>query len=95
VDAVQRAPELVLSARLQAALGRGEERKEPVVAEEGRHCMDHGKTHSAYRWYVREKRSSESEVFAGRGSAPRVDYLCNAAYSRLPQSEQTEWKRLE
>jgi len=49
------------------------------VAEEGRHCMDHGKTPSAYRWYVREKRSSEPEVIAGRGSAPRVDYLCNAA----------------
>jgi len=65
------------------------------VADEGRHCMDHGKTHLAYRWYVREKRSSEPEVFVIRGSAPRVDYLCNAAYSRLPQAKQAEWKLLE
>jgi hypothetical protein len=65
------------------------------VAEEGRHCMDDGRTHQAYRWYVREKRSSEPEVIPGRGSAPRVDYLCNAAYSRLPQAEQAEWKLLE
>ncbi len=57
--------------------------------------MDHGRTHLAYRWYVHEKRSSEPEVFVIRGSAPRVDYLCNAAYSRLPRSEQAEWKLLE
>src|SRR5437879_7935864 len=74
----------------QAKLGRGEDRKDPVVADEGRHCMDHGRTHLAYRWYVHEKRSSEPEVFVIRGSAPRVDYLCNAAYSRLPRSEQAE-----
>jgi hypothetical protein len=65
------------------------------VPEEGRHCMDHGKTHSAYRWYVREKRSAEPEVFVGQGSALGVDYLCNAAYSRLPPAEQAEWTLLE
>ena len=65
------------------------------MAEEGRHCMDHGKTHSAYRWYVREKRSSEPEVIPGRDSAPRIDYLCNAAYSRLPRTEQAKWTLLE
>jgi hypothetical protein len=95
VYAVQRVPALVSSARLQAKLGRGEERKEPVVTDEGRHCMEHGRTHLAYRWYVREKRSSEPEVFVIRGSAPRVDYLCNAAYSRLPQAEKAEWRLLE
>ena len=65
------------------------------MAEDGRHCMDHRRTHQAYRWYVREKRSSEPELVAGRGSAPRVDYLCNAACSRLPRIEQGEWKLLE
>ena len=65
------------------------------MAEEARHCMDHGKAHSAYRWYVRENRSSEPEVFPVRGSALKLDYLCNAAYSRLPQAEQAEWKLLE
>ena len=65
------------------------------MVEEGRPCMDHAKTHLAYRWYVREKRSSEPEVIPGRHSAPRVDYLCNAAYSRLPRTEQAEWKLLE
>jgi len=57
--------------------------------------MDHGKAHSAYRWYVRENRSSEPEEFVIRRSDPSVDYLCNAAYSRLPQDEQAEWKLLE
>ena len=65
------------------------------MTEEARHCIDHGKAHSAYRWYVREKRSSEPEVFVVRSSAPSVDYLCNAAYSRLPQAEKAEWTVLE
>ena len=65
------------------------------MVEEGRHCVDHDKTHLAYRWYVREKRSSEPEGFVIRGSAPSVDYLCNAAYSRLPQAEKAEWTVLE
>jgi hypothetical protein len=65
------------------------------VVEEGRHCMDHGKTHSAYRWYVRQRRSADPGKNAGQGSALRVEYLCNAAYSRLPQAEQTEWKLVE
>jgi len=60
------------------------------VAEEARHCMDHDKTHSAYRWYVRQRRSAAPGKTAGQGSALRVDYLCNAAYSRLPQAEQAE-----
>ena len=65
------------------------------MVEEGRHCMDHGKTHSAYRWYVREKRSADPGENPGQGSALGVGYLCNAAYSRLPQAEQAEWKLLE
>ena len=65
------------------------------MVDEGRHCMDHDTIHLAYCWYVREKRSSEPEVFVIRGSAPRVDYLCNAAYSRLPQAEKAEWTLLE
>jgi hypothetical protein len=65
------------------------------VAEEGRHCMDHGKTHSAYRWYVSEKRSAGLGENPGQGSALGVDYLCNAAYSCLPQAEQAEWKLVE
>ena len=74
---------------------RGEERKETVVADEVRHCMDHDRIHQAYRWYVREKRSSELEGSPRRSSAPRIDYLCNAAYSRLPRTQQAEWKLLE
>jgi hypothetical protein len=69
--------------------------KESAVAEQGRHCMDHGKTHSAYRWYVRQRRSADAGENAGRGSVLVVDYLCNAAYSRLPQAEQAEWKLLD
>jgi hypothetical protein len=65
------------------------------VVEEGRHCVDHGKTHLAYRWYVRQRPSADPEVIAGQRSAPGVDYLCNAAYSRLPQARQAEWKLLE
>jgi len=65
------------------------------VAEEGRHCMDHGTIHSAYRWYVRRRRSADPGGNAGPGSDLGVDYLCNAAYSRLPQAEQVEWKLLE
>jgi len=73
----------------------GEDRKETDVVEEGRHCVDHGKTHSAYRWYVRERRPAGPGENAGQVSAQGVDYLCNAAYSRLPQAEQAEWKPLE
>jgi len=65
------------------------------VAEEGRHCMDHGKTHFAYRWYVRQRRSANPGKNAGQGSALGIDYLCNAAYSRLPQTERAEWKLLK
>jgi len=65
------------------------------VVEEGRHCVDHGKTHLAYRWYVRQRQSADLEVIARQSSAPSVDYLCNAAYSRLPQTQQAEWKLLE
>ena len=42
------------------------------MAEEGHHCLDHGKTHSAHRWYVREKRSADPKVIAARGSASSV-----------------------
>jgi hypothetical protein len=65
------------------------------VAEEGRHCVDHDKTHLAYRWYARQRQSADPEKRVGQGSAEGFDYLCNAAYSRLPQAEQAEWKRLE
>ena len=64
------------------------------MAEEVRHCVDHDRTHQAYRWYVSQRRP-EDPGNAGHGSALRVDYLCNAAYSRLPQAEQAEWKLLE
>jgi hypothetical protein len=64
------------------------------VAEEVRHCVDHGRTHQAYRWYLRQRRP-EDPGNVGHGSALRVDYLCNAAYSRLPQAEQAEWTLLE
>ena len=65
------------------------------MVEEGRHCVDHGKTHLAYRWYVRQRRSADPGKTPGQGSALGVDYLCNAAYSRLPQAQQAEWKLLE
>ena len=65
------------------------------MAEEARHCVDHGKTHLAYRWYVRQKRSASPDVSPGRDSTHSVDYFCNAAYSRLPQAEQAEWRRLD
>ena len=65
------------------------------MVEEGRHCVDHGKTHLAYRWYVRQRRSADPRENPGRGSALGADYLCNAAYSRLPKAEQAEWKLLE
>jgi len=65
------------------------------VAEEGHHCVDHGKTHSAYHWYVRQRQFVDRREDAGQGSARGIDYLCNAAYSRLPQAEQAEWKLLE
>jgi hypothetical protein len=64
------------------------------MVEEGRHCVDHGKIHLAYRWYVRQRRPTDPGN-AGQGSALRVDYLCNAAYSRLPHAEKAEWKLLE
>jgi hypothetical protein len=57
--------------------------------------MDHGKTHSAYRWYVRQSQSADSGKRAGQGAALRVEYLCNAAYSRLHQADQAEWTLLE
>jgi len=65
------------------------------VAEEGRRCMDHRTIHSAYRWYVRQGRSADPGRNAAPGPDLDVDYLCNAAYSRLPQAEQVEWKLLE
>ena len=65
------------------------------MVEEGRHCVDHGKTHLTYRWYVRQRRSADRRENAGQGVALGVDYLCNAAYSRLPKAEQAEWKLLE
>ena len=65
------------------------------MVEEGRHCVDHGKTHLAYRWYVRQRRSADHRENAGQGIALDIDYLCNAAYSRLPKVEQAEWKLLE
>jgi hypothetical protein len=67
------------------------------VIEEGRHCVDHGKTHLAYRWYVRQRRSADPGKSGGQGQVPAlgVDYLCNAAYSRLPPAEQAEWTLLE
>ena len=39
------------------------------MADEVRHCMDHDRIHQAYRWYVREKRSSELEGSPRRSSA--------------------------
>ena len=65
------------------------------MAEEGRHCIDHGKIHLAYQWYVRQRRSADPRESAGRSFVPDVEYLCNAAYSRLPQAQQAEWKLLE
>ena len=67
------------------------------MVEEGRHCVDHGKTHLAYRWYVRQRRSADPGKSARQGQVPAlgIDYLCNAAYSRLPAAEQAEWKLLE
>ncbi len=67
------------------------------MVEEGRHCMDHAKIHLAYRWYVRRGRSADPGRRAGQDHVPAqsVDYLCNAAYSRLPPAEQAEWKLLE
>ena len=65
------------------------------MPEEGRHCIDHGKIHFAYQWYVRQRRSADPRESAGRSFVPDVEYLCNAAYSRLPQAQQAEWKLLE
>ena len=65
------------------------------MVEDGRHCVDHDKTHLAYRWYVRQRRSADPGENPGKGSGLSVAYLCNAAYSRLPQTQQTEWKLLE
>jgi hypothetical protein len=65
------------------------------VAEEGRRCIDHGKIHLAYQWYVRQRRSADPRESAGRSFVPDVEYLCNAAYSRLPPAEQAEWTLLE
>ncbi len=65
------------------------------MVEEGRHCVDHGKIHLAYRWYVRQRRSPDPGESAARSFVLGVEYLCNAAYSRLPRAEQAEWKLLE
>jgi hypothetical protein len=65
------------------------------VVEERRHCVDYGKAHLAYRWYVRQRRSADPGENLGQGSALGGDYWCNAAYSRLPQAEQAEWTLLE
>jgi len=58
------------------------------VVEEGRHCVDHGKTHLAYCWYVRQRRSAEPGKSARQGQVPAVgiDYCATrliAAYHRL------------
>jgi len=56
------------------------------VVEEGRHCVDHGKTHLAYRWYVRQRRSADPGKSARQGQVPALTTCATpliAAYHRL------------
>ena len=54
-------------------------------------CVDHGNTHFAALWYVRQVRVLD---VPRETHALRVHYLCGEAHSRLPLAAQSEWTPL-
>ena len=55
-------------------------------------CVDHGNTHLAALWYVRQVRALDAPPQGPH--ALRAHYLCGEAHSHLPLAAQSEWTLL-